>query len=667
MARSALYRSILPVFLLWAWTAVVWESAAGAAAEAPKAADPRLDQTLRLDLMRVPLSDLCAVMERRSGVAHRAGDPATGDLLANVVGTLTVAQLHQALADVLGVGWRRSEQGNAAGYLVERLPANRMEEAREQAEADRALGEGLRRLMAANQPEGAENQVPRNRRPLLVRPGRQAALLVLGDLTPAEQAQVLAGGSVDRAVASLSPEGQARVKKMVEELRREANQWADESLAEPGAPRLRRWEQPPDPDNGAAWRIQFTPQLGSSPSGEPLFMVRVFSPGELGIGMGWGVPIALPDRQNRAHYRLLAARPSPKETPAELPLPEQFEPRGRSWEEMARDLARTLGRSVVSDAYRPTEHVHRDLGPAVKEDSLESYLDRACRLALNRRWGRAGPALLFQRCDWATRRRAQIPESQVRRWRGHIIDTGRLSLDHLVEMAALTPYQLPNLGDVIGRQVDVVTEHQELLLFWKALPDGKQGALRGEGLVIRDLPLAVQPRARALVSGMLGSSVPLVLANAKLRVEQTEEAFTFSVLSPERPAVMRRVELTCPAWFRELLQKEEAARAAAEAAVHGVYPLFAELLHQLRRVVVVEEEGHALWGNREAVCDCSNWIASWTASGATRYQRATSSSVWPAAEEPWSTWVGTPDAGSVGWPKARAGSRTTRRLLPSGQ
>jgi hypothetical protein len=65
------------------------------------------------------------------------------------------------------------------------------------------------------------------------------------------------------------------------------------------------------------------------------------------------------------------------------------------------------------------------------------------------------------------------------------------------------------------------------------------------------------------VNELLGSSTPLVLSNAKLRVEQTEEAFTFSVLSPQRPAMVRRLALTCPSQWREVLRKEEEARAAA--------------------------------------------------------------------------------------------------------
>jgi hypothetical protein len=560
-------RSGLVVFLLWTWTAVVCQSAAPAAPEPPKAEDPRLNQTLALDLVRVPLSDLCQVIERRSGVPHRAADAATGDLMAHVVGTLTVAQLQQALAAVLGVGWKQQGEGEAAAYVVERLPVKRMEEAREQAETDRALRESLRRLMtAAHQPE--PQMLSRLQRLLAGQPGRREAFQVLGGLTPAEQAQVLAGGSVERTLASLTLEGQALVKKMVEELRRDSNRRADESLAEPGAPRLRR-QEPLDLDNGAPWRIQIRPTVGSPFPQGALFSVRVFCPGELGIGRGWGVPMELPGRENPAHYRLTIADPDAREGAPEPPLPDPFEPSGQTWEETARDIVRTLGRPVVSDAYRPAENMFSPVGPAVKEDSLESYLDRFCR-DKNRRWGRLGPVLLFQRCDWAILRRAQIPESQARRWKQPIINTGRISFDHLAEMTALTPYQLPNLGQVLVLRADLLAEHGELLRLWKALPEAQRAALRGEGRVIRDLPLAVQPRSRSLVSELLGSSAPLVLANARLRVEPAEEAFTLLVLSPERPAVVRRVELTCPTWFRDSLRKEEAARVAALRAAEAM-------------------------------------------------------------------------------------------------
>src|SRR5207253_10927079 len=64
------------------------------------------------------------------------------------------------------------------------------------------FGESLRRLLAAAKlPEGAEDQMPRDLRLRLEEPGNREMVQMLGDLTPAEQAQVLAGAGVDRAVA----------------------------------------------------------------------------------------------------------------------------------------------------------------------------------------------------------------------------------------------------------------------------------------------------------------------------------------------------------------------------------------------------------------------------------------------------------------------------------
>ena len=51
-------------------------------------------------------------------------------------------------------------------------------------------------------------------------------------------------------------------------------------------------------------------------------------------------------------------------------------------------------------------------------------------------------------------------------------------------MAALNPFQLPNLGEIMGREADRVMEHRELLLLWQALPAAHRAALRGTGLAL---------------------------------------------------------------------------------------------------------------------------------------------------------------------------------------
>jgi hypothetical protein len=145
-----------------------------------------------------------------------------------------------------------------------------------------------------------------------------------------------------------------------------------------------------------------------------------------------------------------------------------------------------------------------------------------------------------------------------------------LQLEHLLEMASLTPYQFPNLAGVLGARADLVAEHREILLLWRDMRDAYRQRASASGAVIRDLPLGLQPRARLIVSTALGSSAPLVLANAKIKVEESEELFTFSVLSLERPTVVRRVELKCPPFWVEALRREAEAHAAAlRAAADG--------------------------------------------------------------------------------------------------
>src|SRR5262249_9777421 len=113
MALSTRRCALWPALLLSAWAAVSCQRAA-AAPQTARPEDARLSRRLTLDLTQAPLSDLCEVMARRSGAAHRTADAPTGDLRADVVGTLTVAQLQQALAAVLGVTWRREGEGEAA-------------------------------------------------------------------------------------------------------------------------------------------------------------------------------------------------------------------------------------------------------------------------------------------------------------------------------------------------------------------------------------------------------------------------------------------------------------------------------------------------------------------------------------------------------------------------
>jgi hypothetical protein len=140
----------------------------------------RLDTRFQLDLVRAPLTDLCWVMKKRSGVPHEVADAATGNLRASVVGKLSVAELQQALGDVLGVTWQRIETRGAMRFVAQRSPANTAEQRRAQ----------------------------------------QEALRTLGCLSPEAQSRLLTGLTVERTLATLPPRGQTAVRAMVQDSNR---------------------------------------------------------------------------------------------------------------------------------------------------------------------------------------------------------------------------------------------------------------------------------------------------------------------------------------------------------------------------------------------------------------------------------------------------------------
>jgi hypothetical protein len=535
------------------------------AADAPNVI-PRLETPINLDLTRVPLSDLCWVMERRTGVAHRVADAATGDLLASAIGEFTLAQLRQAMADVLGVEWKQIGSGEESSFVAERSPTRVAEAARMRALTDRAFREDLQRLLgAANLSDEAIDKLPHDVKTRLG-PGSREAMQLLGYFSSEEQSGVLSGLSVSRALAAVPPEGQARARRIVDEIDRQNQQRSDNAENPEGniSVQTRRLNL----DDGSSWRVKIGPEPALREPGNLLLMIRVSSPGEPGIGIGVPVRIPTPDRHAISTYRLTDSGPPRKEPLSSSQLPVVYRPLGSRWEQIMRDLARTLKRPIVADAYVPDEYLLADASPSrEKDETLEAFLDRACRDYWYRRWGRVDPVLTFQRVDWAVRRRTQIPNSQARPWKQHIIEAGRVSVEDLLQMASLTSYQLLNLVSILGNQADQVTEHRDLLLLWKEMPDGSRRKATETGIPIRDLPLALQPQARSLVSTALGSAAALVLANARILVEQSDEAFTFSVRSPDRPPIVRRVGLKCSrAWVAHLQEEEKARDAALQVA-----------------------------------------------------------------------------------------------------
>src|SRR5207247_1130948 len=99
--------------------------------------------------------------------------------------------------------------------------------------------------------------------------------------------------------------------------------------------------------------------------------------------------------------------------------------------------------------------------------------------------------------------------------------------------------------------------NRDLLLFWKELPDTLRRRATQEHIFLQNLPVAAQPRARSLVTAMLGSAAPLVLSNARLHVDPSLDTFALTVTSLEGRTVVRRLELSVsPIWQARLKQRE---------------------------------------------------------------------------------------------------------------
>jgi hypothetical protein len=533
------------------------------AADDDRPPDERLAAKLRLDVVDMPLTDLCWIVEKRTGIAHSAGQPQAGDLRASVVGEMTVGQFQRAIAEALGLEWTRSEQGGQSRYVARLDPRRAAEEARVLADTDRMFREDLRwQIETAKLSDEALAKLPLTVRSRLTNPD---ALRLLGLLSPLQLSRVMEGDEMVHDMAALSPSSQALLRNLTDASNRRIE---SEKIRLQNDPRVSF--RTLDLQDGAQWRVRIAPFYQQMIPGTVALMVSVFSPTEPGVGFAVNVRVNPEAQRDLQTPRIPLPRSPESAAISQQAMPPQFGPRTIEWDHFLRELERTTGRPVVSDAYLPPLYTIRPGPTARAGESLEAYLDRVSRFTWRTRWGCVGPVLTFQRPDWAILRRSEVPESLLRRWKRHIIETGRWSPEHILEAASLTPHQFPNLRSVMGRTVDPIVEQRDALLLWRDTPEGPRRRATTIGMLIRDLPVGLQPRARELVSGLLGSREVLVLANARIRVDVTEDHFTLSIQSPGREDAVRRIDLACPSFLVENLRRAEEARVAALTAAAGV-------------------------------------------------------------------------------------------------
>jgi hypothetical protein len=151
-------------------------------------------------------------------------------------------------------------------------------------------------------------------------------------------------------------------------------------------------------------------------------------------------------------------------------------------------------------------------------------------------WRREGEVLLFRNRNWFLEKRHDVPERDLRRWRKHLTEGGRLELEDLSELALLTHRQLRNVEGV-DIPTDTARAHREVLAFYASLSRFQREQLAQSGLQIRELEPAQAAR--------LGTWRPSRAAGAdgRLRLRREPTAVVFRLEADASEAREERVTL----------------------------------------------------------------------------------------------------------------------------
>jgi hypothetical protein len=194
--------------------------------------------------------------------------------------------------------------------------------------------------------------------------------------------------------------------------------------------------------------------------------------------------------------------------------------------------------------------------------TVAELLDYVAR-AQQSRWGTAGRVITFQRRDWAVRQLSQVSPARVARWRRSIVDSGRLAWDDLAEMAALPPIQQANLSQSLGSASTrdtwlegLLAEHGALLALWGRLPARTRQKAETTGIIVQDLPLALQPQLAELISLRLGTPPPALVYRTVVRVDRATEAPGYSFTAPDREPLRLNVDVAVPPVTVQRIKKE---------------------------------------------------------------------------------------------------------------
>jgi hypothetical protein len=490
------------------------------------AADPRLDQTIRLTDWSEPLEDLLARLSAKTGVQLAFEGREVGDQRVNVVlKDQPLRRVLLLLADTLDLYWRRERKDGAYRYALFQDLRSRMAEEAVSARARERFEEGIRRMVDSLKltPQQIAELRPKNRSwadHLENQPSRRLAIELVGRLAPAHLDRALQTGRLEIPLASLSPGDQALVLRFVQE----HNQWRAKKNLERG------W--PPDshiigdmtrPGGQVSLSV-----LGGVPVG-PDSVLDVGAEAADGKGSTWGVVPGFTDPELRSIQEEL--RPprfenDPRETPVGgwPRLTVAWKERPKRWETVLRELVKAADLQLVSDAYLYYWWEQNEaLADVVdcRDRPLPELLDLAA-VPFFRVWRRDGDVYLFRSWRWLLEKRQNVPERDLRRWHGHLKASGRMVLEDLVEMASLTGPQ-PGMVYHTGLPTAGATRHREVLHFYGALSSLQRARLQTTGLRVGEVsPPQVEILRAWKPSAEAGP-------DSLLRLRREEEAVVFQI------------------------------------------------------------------------------------------------------------------------------------------
>jgi hypothetical protein len=488
-SRRALLRLVLG--LLWILMAPVASNPStrdGPARPEPFANDARLDTKVSLTAWAEPLEDLLARVSRESGVQLLFEGRDVGDQRVNiVVRDQPLRRLQRLLAKDLNLYWRRERKRSTYRYVLFQDVRSRKEEQELLSRARDRFEEGVRRLVASlkltpDQVETLRGQSAGWAR-RLTDPARRQAVELLSRLGPSRWDRLMETGRVEMPFESLSRADQERVRRYVE-VSNEQRDREDEARGTPGENHIGDVAVP-----GAKVAIRV---FGGVPAGPDSTLDFVIYPAHGNIG-GHGLGLGFTDDEQGA-LREAFAPPGFEQEKRNPPadggprVTVTWKEKPRRWEEVLQAVVVGAKIQVVSDAYLYQwweENMDLPEASTLRDRPLGEVLDKISAPFFYA-WRRDGDVYLFRDRNWFLEKQHNVPERDLRRWRGHLQALGRLELEDLVDLALLTWRQLRMVGEA-GIPREVISGHGAVLRLYAALNPLQRSRLETTGVPVGEL------------------------------------------------------------------------------------------------------------------------------------------------------------------------------------